>query len=573
MAIKWKSTEKKGGDLFRGALSWLCFLILLCTFTSGAFLLVTVALDPSLAASIGDAVVRATYGEYPRWVPVAGGCLVLFFAGLLALTIAFAQDRKAFETALARWLRRIWVEVKLLAIAGVLAASLFLGMFTNLGFWWAPFTAGVLVLYFLCLDIGKNRRFFGHNIIHSILKALTNYKAMTTFEQRSIRRLFAVIAVIVGVMGAAVFLLAALDNAGPFPGRDLMLPALVLSSGAAVIGTVVWYVLALKQDLRDWNILMAQITEMYGGNLNAVNHVPPTSNLYDCAMQLNMIRTGIQKAVEEGTKADRTKVELITNVSHDIKTPLTSIISYVELLKKEPDLPPHVMDYVNTISQKADRLNHIVQDVFEVSKAATGNITLNLEDLDLGKLLQQTLGEMEQTMERSGLVWRVEIPDAPALVHTDGQRMYRVFQNLIRNCDQYALEGSRVYVNLTAQPNPAGGGLATVMIRNISRNEITMDADHLTARFVRGDQNRTTEGSGLGLSIAKSFTEACGGRFNVHTDGDLFIVTVQFPLVVKAPVAPPAPAAVAAPQEETPPAEAQPVEEAPPPPRQEPPAE
>ena len=205
-----------------------------------------------------------------------------------------------------------------------------------------------------------------------------------------------------------------MDNAGPFPGQELLLPALVLSTAAAVIGTVVWYVLALKQDLRDWNILMAQITEMYGGNLNAVNHVPPTSNLYDCAMQLNMIRTGIQKAVEEGTKADRTKVELITNVSHDIKTPLTSIISYVELLKKEPDLPPHVMDYVNTISQKADRLNHIVQDVFEVSKAATGNITLNLEDLDLGKLLQQTLGEMEQTMERSGLVWRVEIPDAPA---------------------------------------------------------------------------------------------------------------------------------------------------------------
>ena len=551
MAIKWKSTEKKGGDLFRGAVSWLCFLLLLCAFTSGAFLLITVALDPSLAASIGDAVVRVTYGDYPRWVPVAGGCLVLFFAGLLALTIAFAQDRKAFEAALARWLRRIWVEVKLLAIAGVLAVSVFLGMFTNLGFWWAPFTAGVLVLYFLCLDIGKNRRFFGHNIIHSILKALTNYKAMTTFEQRSIRRLFAVIAVIVGILGAAAFLLAALDNAGPFPGRDLMLPALVLSSGAAVIGTVVWYVLALKQDLRDWNILMAQITEMYGGNLNAVNHVPPTSNLYDCAMQLNMIRTGIQKAVEEGTKADRTKVELITNVSHDIKTPLTSIISYVELLKREPDLPPHVMDYIKTISQKADRLNHIVQDVFEVSKAATGNISLDLEDLDIGKLLQQTFGEIEEDLRQSTLAWRVDIPDTPMLVHADGQRLYRVFQNLIRNCDQYALEGSRVYVNLTAQPNPAGGGLATVMIRNISRNEITMDADHLTARFVRGDQNRTTEGSGLGLSIAKSFTEACGGRFGLRTDGDLFLVTVTFPLAARqAPAYPALSGQGAAPAEE-----------------------
>ena len=254
-------------------------------------------------------------------------------------------------------------------------------------------------------------------------------------------------------------------------------------------------------------------------------------------MQLNMIRTGIQKAVEEGVKADRTKVELITNVSHDIKTPLTSIISYVELLKKEPDLPPHVVDYINTISRKADRLNHIVQDVFEVSKAATGNISLNLEDLDIGKLLQQTFGEMEETLRHSTLTWRVDIPDAPMLVHADGQRLYRVFQNLIRNCDQYALEGSRAYVSVAAQ-----NGVATVSIRNISRSEITMDAEHLTARFVRGDQNRTTEGSGLGLSIAKSFTEACGGKFHLHTDGDLFIVTVQFPLVRTAPTMPPTPA-------------------------------
>ena len=291
-----------------------------------------------------------------------------------------------------------------------------------------------------------------------------------------------------------------------------------------------WYTLSFKRDLRDWAILLAQIAEMYGGNLNAVNHVPPTSNLYDCAMQLNMIRTGIQKAVEEGTKADRTKVELITNVSHDIKTPLTSIISYVELLKREPDLPPHVMDYIKTISQKADRLNHIVQDVFEVSKAATGNISLDLEDLDIGKLLQQTFGEMDETMRNSGLAWRVDIPDIPLLVHADGQRLYRVFQNLIRNCAQYSLEGSRVYVTLSAQ-----NGAAIVSIRNISKNEITMDADHLTARFVRGDQNRTTEGSGLGLSIAKSFTEACGGRFTVRTDGDLFMVAVAFPLVVKPP--------------------------------------
>ena len=344
-----------------------------------------------------------------------------------------------------------------------------------------------------------------------------------------------------GVLGVSAATFLSLLRVAQSPIRDFFLLGVVGFAAAGVIGSIFWYTLALKRDLRDWSVLLAQIAEMYGGNLNAVNHIPPTSNLYDCAMQLNMIRTGIQKAVEEGIKADRTKVELITNVSHDIKTPLTSIISYVELLKREPDLPPHVMDYIKTISQKADRLNHIVQDVFEVSKAATGNISLDLEDLDIGKLLQQTFGEMEEDLRQSTLAWRVEIPDTPMLVHADGQRLYRVFQNLIRNCDQYALEGSRVYVNLTAQPNPAGGGLATVMIRNISRNEITMDADHLTARFVRGDQNRTTEGSGLGLSIAKSFTEACGGKFSLRTDGDLFQVTVSLPLAQELPPAVPVP--------------------------------
>ena len=212
-------------------------------------------------------------------------------------------------------------------------------------------------------------------------------------------------------------------------------------------------------------------------------------------------------------------------MSHDIKTPLTSVISYVELLKKE-ELTPAARDYVEVLSQKTQRLSVIVQDVFEVSKAATGNISLNLEDLDVGRLLKQTFVEMEEVIERSKLQFRVDIPDTPMLVHADGQRMYRVFQNLIRNCTQYSLEGSRVYVSLVAQ-----SGVASVSIRNISKTEITMNGEDLTARFVRGDQNRTTEGSGLGLSIAKSFTEACGGRFFVRTDGDLFVATVQFPLV------------------------------------------
>lgn len=520
------ATKSKNTDMFKGLVSWFCMILVLCSVTLGIVYLLFVILDPGMAENISDILVYLErYKELPYPLPVPIVCACSLFAAAVVFVFVFRKDRRQFEAFIAQGLSRVWVELKFLFICLTLMFCLMLGG----GLSGPAFVVAiVLLLYFLCLDIGHNKRFFRHNIIHSLLVALNSYREMTSFEQRSMRRLLSSLAVILGVGGVSAIALFTLSRAYWGPIKGFLASAVVLFAVVGIVGTILWYTLALKRDLKDWNVLMAQIAEMYGGNLNAVNHVPPTSNLYDCAMQLNMIRTGIQKAVEEGTKADRTKVELITNVSHDIKTPLTSIISYIDLLKKEPDLPPHVMDYISTISHKADRLSHIVQDVFEVSKAATGNITLNLEDLDIGKLLQQTFGEMDETLRASQLTWRVEIPEAPILVHADGQRLYRVFQNLIRNCAQYSLEGSRAYVSLTAQ-----NGMAQMSIRNISRNEITMNSDDLTARFVRGDQNRTTEGSGLGLSIAKSFTEACGGKFFVRTDGDLFIVTVQFPQVVK----------------------------------------
>ena len=226
-------------------------------------------------------------------------------------------------------------------------------------------------------------------------------------------------------------------------------------------------------------------------------------------------------------------MELITNVSHDIKTPLTSIISYVELLKAEPDLPPHVKDYIEVIAQKSGRLRYMIQDIFDVSKAATGNITLQPEYLSLDKLLRQTLADMDALMEESPLQWRVQIPEEPFPVHVDGQKMYRVFQNLIKNAAQYALDGSRVYVTLTKRD-----GSACVTMQNISKHELTMDGESLTARFVRGDDSRSTSGSGLGLSIAKSFTEACGGTCAGSVQGDLFTAVITLPLI-----SPPEPAA------------------------------
>ena len=534
--------RSRPSNAFKGLISWLCLLFILCAVSLLLVFAVMVLVSPGVTEYATDSV-HEFAGSVPRnpvqspdgapietpdlayeyGVKIASAVAVLLTA--LILVFAFRQDRRAFEAVVARWLGWIWMEVKLLVIAGFL---LFLIVAIDLGdppFIFSAGVLGVLLLYLLCLDVGRNRRFFGHNIIHSVLLRVNDFHSMTTFQQRALRRAYSVIVVGAALVAFGLFGYGVLVNILPPPHRDKLALTVPFISIVGIIGTVWWYILSLKRDLRDWNLLMDQITEMYGGNLDAVNHVPPTSNLYDCAMQLNMIRTGVQKAVEEGTKADRTKIELITNVSHDIKTPLTSVISYVELLKKE-ELSPAARDYVEILSGKAQRLSGIVQDVFEVSKATTGNISLNLEDLDIGRLLKQTFGEMEEVIERSKLQFRVDIPETPMLVHADGQRMYRVFQNLIRNCTQYSLEGSRVYVSLVAQ-----SGLASVGIRNISKTEITMNGEDLTARFVRGDQNRTTEGSGLGLSIAKSFTEACGGRFFVRTDGDLFVATVQFPLV------------------------------------------
>ena len=541
------ATKSKNTNIFKGLISWVCLMITLLGIAGVVAALVIGAVDPyvqarvaQLLAQVSMASQQETYEYGTQILSILALCILVILPVFL-----FRKDRRGLEERMAYWLSKIWIEVKLIFIVFPILLSIWRS-YTPVNF----ICVSIILLYFLCLDIGYNRSLFSHNIVHSILKWLNRYREASTFEKRSMRRLYSSIAVIIGVMVLSFLLFLMFEHGVYGYMRGFFLLGTVGFGVTGVAGTIIWFAFSYRQDLRDWAALMAQISEMYGGNLDAVNHVLSTSNLYDCAMQLNMIRIGIQKAVDEGIKADRTKVELITNVSHDIKTPLTSIISYIELIKKEPDLSPLVMDYVNTISQKAHRLSAIVQDVFEVSKAATGNISLELEDLDIGKLLHQTFGEMEEQLESAPLTWRVDIPDTPVLVHADGQRLYRVFQNLLRNCTQYSLEGSRVYVQLSAQNDSA-----VVSVRNISRNEITMNAEDLTARFVRGDQNRTTEGSGLGLSIAKSFTEACGGQFNVYTDGDVFTVIVQFPLVLS-PAVPQLVLETGLPQEEfTPPPE------------------
>lgn len=470
-----------------------------------------------------------TYANQLLFQMVLISIAAILFLLILILGIVFRRDRRLFETCLAHGLKWLWVEIKVFVALVALGISYLLifssgtgelrgGLFTVSGLFIV-----FLLIHFLRIDLSHNRHIWRHNIIHSILKFLAGPRHGKRFEQIEYRKYTAVVSVLVGL--AVVMVLVTLIAWGRWPFQQ-WLPAFYTAVGIAALGTLLWYAAVLREDLQDYSALMDQVEQMYNGDLTAVNNLPATSPLYSSAMQLNMIRDGIKIAVEEGIKSERTKVELITNVSHDIKTPLTSIIGYVELLKAEPDLPPHVQDYIGIISQKSDRLRHMIQDIFDVSKAATGNITLEPEHLYLDKLLQQTLADMDELMQSSPLHWRVQIPEDSFPVYVDGQRMYRVFQNLIKNAAQYALDGSRVYISLIKQEQTA-----YVIIQNISKYELQTDGETLTGRFVRGDDSRSTSGSGLGLSIAKSFTEACGGTCTVHVQGDLFTVEIALPII------------------------------------------
>lgn len=250
------------------------------------------------------------------------------------------------------------------------------------------------------------------------------------------------------------------------------------------------------------------------------------------AEAVNSIGNGIRQAVETSVKDERMKADLITNVSHDIKTPLTSIINYVDLIKREPVENEKIKGYLEVLDSKSQRLKQLTEDLVEVSKISSGNIVLQCEKLDLVELMNQTIGEFSEKLEEQNLQLVTSMEEGPLLIFADSRRIWRVMENLFNNACKYALEHTRVYVELKELKEEKGPGSVRLSIKNISEQPLRVGIEELTERFIRGDVSRTTEGSGLGLSIAKNLTELQKGKFEIVSDGDLFKVVITFPLVL-----------------------------------------
>ncbi|MEG0320916.1 MAG: HAMP domain-containing sensor histidine kinase, partial [Oscillospiraceae bacterium] len=301
-------------------------------------------------------------------------------------------------------------------------------------------------------------------------------------------------------------------------------------TGITIVFAIPYQLLALFFLCRwvvQWKQVRAGTTAILGGD---ADYKIPTDKMYpdlkEHALQLNDLASAVQNAVDKQLSSERFKAELITNVSHDLKTPLTSIISYVDLLKKEEIPNEKAQEYIEVLDRKSQRLKKLTEDLVEASKASTGALNVVKERIGVSQLLRQAFGEYEEKLVAKNLTLVPNLPENEVYVSADGRHLWRIIDNLLGNCTKYALEGTRVYVDVLSWD-----GDAVISVKNVSRDALNVQPSELMERFVRGEESRSTEGSGLGLSIARSLTELQGGTFRIDIDGDLFKASVRLPIL------------------------------------------
>lgn len=277
---------------------------------------------------------------------------------------------------------------------------------------------------------------------------------------------------------------------------------------------------------RDLGKLIRQIERISEGDLKADADIPKESLYYNASKQLSNIGSGLDKSLQDQMKGERMKIDLITNVSHDLKTPLTSIISYVDLLARDRTLSPEARDYVTILNQKTERLKNTIADLFELAKSTSGEAKVTLEPMDLKKLMEQTLEDMSDQIKESGFKVKFQCEAEHTKFKGDVNRMYRVVQNILENALKYSLKGTRIFATISNQ-----GSRVCLTVQNTSGYEMNFTEEEIMERFYRGEKSRTSEGNGLGLSIADSFTANCGGEFKIGIDGDQFKAMILFPIL------------------------------------------
>ncbi|MCH1981088.1 ATP-binding protein [Ruminococcus sp. OA3] len=419
----------------------------------------------------GGEVILSKFDRLPTEIAVAIGCV---FGGLLIGVSISAGWSNSWEA--------VWLSV-LAAVGAVICASFFMGVYLSV------------------VRRIKSKTLWQNSLTRSIVKMSKKvYDARKTSGKIIIAfvgLLLAHFIVIVAFMGFGVFI--ALIG-------DALVLLYLIKEGAG------------RQTIKEGLVHIAEgdleykidVTTLQGENKEMAEHV-------------NRVGEGLQNAMEKSIKNERMKAELITNVSHDIKTPLTSIINYVDLLKRENLQDNKVRGYIEVLDAKSQRLKQLTDDLVEASKVSTGNVELHMTRIQVQQLLQQAYGEFDEKLSAKGLQTILNQVEEPVVIMADGRQLWRIFENLLNNIAKYAMPNTRVYIDLQEK-----NGKAVMTFKNISEYPLNISADELTERFTRGDESRSTEGSGLGLSIAKNLTELQHGKFDIYLDGDLFKVTVAF---------------------------------------------
>ena len=383
---------------------------------------------------------------------------------------------------------------------------------------------GLLTIYYLLVKIAKSydkpieivKTSLVFRLINLVKRGF-NYTKKSTKSVPLTKRvmILAILSVCIGTIGWFI---------GFFFGNTLLL---ILFAPILSLAIVIYYVYYLVKKLDYLAYIMEGTNRIKNGDIHYKLDIIGDDNFTTLAEDINNIREGLDKAIYNQVKSERMKSELITNVSHDLKTPLTSIINYIELIKKEENIEPeYIKDYINVLDSKSKRLKVLIEDLFEASKASSGNLELNMEKIDITQLLRQAIGEMEEKLSKSNLDLKLRTPEEKTYIKADGKRLYRVLENLLSNIAKYSLNSTRVYIDIVEDNEKV-----KLTMKNISSYELNFDPDEIMERFKRADESRNTEGSGLGLAIARDLVNAQGGRFEIDIDGDLFKAIIEFDLI------------------------------------------